>query len=117
MHNFSLGQDGESKAAAYLASLNYQILDQNVRLKHQEIDLIALDQETDELVFVEVKTRGSSFFGNPSQAVNKIKLRSMQYVAGAYRRARGFRNDYRFDIISILPGKIEHFKNITWNWR
>lgn len=79
-----------------------------------EVDIIAYDPETDDVVFVEVKTRSSSEFGHPSQAVSYRKHKAMMRVAQAFLRARDLENDYRFDIICVLPRQIEHFKNITW---
>lgn len=92
----------------------YQILDTNSAYKWYELDIIALDPQHDEIVFVEVKTRGSTFFGNPSSAVNRHKLRSLNRAARQYLRTTGLRNDYRFDIISVTPEGVEHFENVTW---
>jgi putative endonuclease len=115
--NFALGSRGETRAVEFLKHKKYQILDTNVRIRNVEIDIIALDSELDELVFIEVKTRSQPFYGDPSHAVDYFKLKSMQSVAAAFRRERHLDKDYRFDIISILPGEIEHFENVTWNRR
>ncbi len=112
-----MGSQGESSAVKYLQDIGYQILETNLRVNNSEIDIVALDTELDELVFFEVKTRSQPFYGNPSQAVGRDKLKSMQYVASVFRRERHLDKDYRFDIISILPGEIEHFENVTWNRR
>ena len=114
-HNFSLGQFGEDKAIDFLENKNYQILDRNVCHGSKEIDIIALDKEFDELVFIEVKTRKKGFFGNPSRAVDRHKLRSMQYVGAIYRRKNRLDLDYRFDIITLVSGRIQHYQNITWS--
>ncbi|MBU2543611.1 YraN family protein [Patescibacteria group bacterium] len=113
-HNFSLGKFGEDKAACFLRSNNYQILDTNICHGSKEVDIVALDQESNELVFVEVKTRNKGFYGDPSQAVNKEKIRSMQYVGAIYRRNNYLELDYRFDIITLVSGKIHHYQNVTW---
>lgn len=113
-HNFSLGQSGEDQAIDFLKNLNYEILDRNVCHGSKEIDIIALDKEWDELVFVEVKTRKKGFYGDPSRAVNRDKLRSMQYVGAIYRRKNKLQLNYRFDIITMVSGKIRHYQNITW---
>jgi putative endonuclease len=113
-HNFSLGQFGEDEAVVFLKKENYQVLDRNIRYGTKEIDIIALDKELNELVFVEVKTRKKDFFGDPSSAVNRRKLRSMQYVGAIYRRKNKLDLDYRFDIISVVSGRIQHYRNISW---
>jgi putative endonuclease len=108
-----LGQAGEERAAAYLKYSGYQILEQNFRYKQFEIDLIALDRKLNELVFVEVKTRSTNQYGEPELAVNKSKLSKLIKAAQVYLNRYGWDKDFRFDIISVLPGKIKHFKNIT----
>ena len=113
-HNFSLGQFGENEAIIFLEKKNYQVLDTNIRYGSKEIDIIALDKEFNELVFVEVKTRGKGFFGDPSKAVNRHKLRSMQYVGAIYRKINKLDLDYRFDIITLVSGRIRHYQNISW---
>lgn len=114
LNNFFLGEIGEKTATNYLINLGYQILSCNVVFKKYEIDIVALDPKTDELVFVEVKTRKSKNFGHPSKAVHRVKLRSMKIGAELFLRYTDLQNFYRFDIITITPGRVEHFKNITW---
>ncbi len=111
-----IGQIGEKQAANFLKQQNYQILKLNYRYKHWEIDLIALDQQTSELVFVEVKTRSTDTFGRPEQAVTQRKLYNLQRAAQIYIEKHNLDNNFRFDIISILPDETKHFKNITVNF-
>ena len=113
-YNFFLGQFGENKAVEFLKNNSYKILDRNVAHGNKEIDIIALDKKLNELVFIEVKTRNKKFFGDPSKAVNKLKLRSIKHVAAIYRRKNKINLDYRFDIITLVSGKIQHYENITW---
>ncbi|MBD3250633.1 MAG: YraN family protein [Candidatus Pacebacteria bacterium] len=129
-----VGRQTEQLAAQFLEQNGYQILERNFRYRQQEIDLIALDQTVDEIVFIEVKYRQNSEFGHPSQAVGFNKLKNIKLAARAYltqinrlnNRSEGqlsgknpmssqqMNKDYRFDIISILPGKIDHLINISW---
>lgn len=76
--------------------------------------MVALDLAHDELVFVEVKTRSSGQWGNPSLAVDRRKLKAMEKAAIHYLQAKRLNRDFRFDVISLLPNKIDHFENITW---
>jgi len=114
LSNFSTGQSAESLAVTFLTEESYQVLDQNVRLGNHEVDIIALDKRTEELVFIEVKSRSSGWFGGPSHAVDRHKLGSMRYVAGAYRRQHHHFGDFRFDIITVIDDTIEHYQNVTW---
>jgi len=85
-----------------------------VSVKKHEVDILGYDEIAHELVFIEVKTRHSATHGHPSKAVNYLKLRSMRYVANAVCESLKYTGDYRFDILSVLPGKIEHYANVTW---
>ena len=55
MNKRKTGQEQEAKAACFLKTQGYQILEQNYRCKRGEIDLVA--REGQYLVFVEVKYR------------------------------------------------------------
>ncbi|HRN47849.1 MAG TPA: YraN family protein, partial [Niabella sp.] len=53
-HN-DLGKTGEELAVQYFITRGYEILNQNWRFSHYEIDLIA--KKNNKLHFIEVKTR------------------------------------------------------------
>ncbi len=113
-HNFALGAEGESQAVQFLKSKGYTILELNVRYRQAEVDIVALDTKYNEVVFVEVKTRTERFYGHPSDAINRVKLKKLQSVARSYCYLKRLRQDYRFDSISILPHSIDHYENISW---
>ena len=109
-HN-ELGQRGEIIAQSFLKDKGYKILHVNWRIRRLEIDIIAMDGET--LVFVEVKTRQTLLFGEPENAVNYKKQKSLIHAANAYVVRNRIENDARFDIISIIIERnstvINHF--------
>lgn len=109
----ALGDSGEKQAVDYLLNKDFKILERNYRYKRFEIDIIALDTVNDELVFVEVKKRSSAKFGHPSLAVNSKKIANLQVAANVYTQRKRLNKSFRFDIISLLPNKIEHFENVT----
>ncbi len=86
----------------------------NVRCGNAEVDIVAIDQLANELVFVEVKTRKTSYFGDPSLAVTQKKLLHLIKVAKKYRSEKRLWLDYRFDIVTVLPNSIELLKNVSW---
>ncbi len=112
-NNTALGAYGESRAVQFLKTLGWTILEQNLRLGTHEVDIIALTPDKS-LVFCEVKTRKSSQFAHPATAITSKKTQSMRLVATTYLRAIHWAGEYRFDALTIVPGKIEHFENITW---
>jgi putative endonuclease len=77
-----------------------------------EIDLIARKERL--VAFVEVKTRLSTHFGTPFQAVTWHKQREIGRVAQAWMDRHGRATDtYRFDVIGITqvagrPRRVEH---------
>ncbi|MBI3189040.1 MAG: YraN family protein [Ignavibacteriales bacterium] len=106
------GALGEALAVEYLKKKGYRILRQNYRYKRDEIDIIA--QEKEVLVFVEVKARRSTEFGEPIEAVTESKQKTIRAVADGYLTEHEIEDtECRFDVISILykNGKpeIEHF--------
>lgn len=109
-----MGASGENAAISFLKQRKYQILDTNIVAGSGEIDLVALDVTQNEVVFVEVKTRRSDAYGSPSLAVGYKKLKTLRQAAISYLRERRLEKSFRFDIISVLPEKIEHFENVTW---
>jgi putative endonuclease len=81
MSTRDVGLAAEDRAAQFLTSQGYRVIERNFRSKFGEIDLIAQDGET--LVFVEVKARSSNLFGNPEDAVDHHKLEHIR-KAGEY---------------------------------
>ncbi len=106
-----LGQAGEKAAAAYLTEKGYRIIARNFSCKTGEIDIIAGDQET--YVFIEVKTRQSSRFGAPAEAVTRQKQKQISRTALAFMSLHNLADvPARFDVISVLSDgsemKISH---------
>lgn len=106
-----LGEQGEELAAKYLKDHGYTIVAANFKVPigrnlndatvTGEIDLIALDG--DMLCFVEVKTRSSADFAEPSAAVDLRKQRQIIRTARVYRNIFRIREmEYRFDVVSIV---------------
>lgn len=110
-----LGKKGEDIAVEFLEKQNYNILDRNFICRQGEIDVIALDRNY--VVFVEIKSRTSTEFGLPSEAVTKTKLKHMVKSAEYYLFVRNLGNaNIRFDVIEVYvkDGKyfINHIKQI-----
>jgi putative endonuclease len=109
--NKSLGNAGETFAAAYLERAGYRLVAANVTLPvgrnlrgaivNAEIDLIAYDEAT--LCFVEVKTRSSDWFAPPQVNVDRRKRRQIARAARAYRQMFALEDEpYRYDVVTVL---------------
>ncbi len=108
-----LGRIGESKAEKFLKKLGYKILERNFKNKIGEIDLIAKDK--DYVVFVEVKTRSSSEYGLPSEAVNRVKQKKYKMLAQSYLQMKGLLDSQvRFDVVEIENNEINHILDAFW---
>jgi putative endonuclease len=95
-----LGAKGEQIACKYLTSHGYKILERNWRFSHKEIDIIAEKENT--IHVVEVKTRATTFFERPQDAVTKDKQRFLIAAVNNYIQNRPFNGDIQFDIITVL---------------
>ena len=110
-----LGKKGERLALQFLRKRGYRILKRNFSCRFGEIDIIARQGKT--TVFVEVKTRTSSEFGLPQEAINKEKIKHLWYCAQFYiKNYADPDSQFRFDLVSIiLKDKVEIslIENIT----
>jgi len=97
----TLGAWGEDRAAEYLCQQGMKIIERNFRTPVGEIDIIARNRKF--LVFVEVKTRRSTAFGTPQEAVGARKQRQIIRTAHWYlQNNKNLRLQPRFDVIAIL---------------
>jgi len=112
----TLGQRGEAAAARFLEKKGYVIVARSNRMRHGELDLVAVDQRT--VVFVEVKTRRSHDAGHPADAVDEDKQRRLTHLALIYlKRHHLLECPARFDVVAITwpddgcEPVIEHYVN------
>lgn len=106
-----LGTAYEEMATAYLKQQGFSILENNFRCRLGEIDIIAKDGSY--LVFIEVKYRSDSKMGYPAEAVDRKKQLKICKVADYYRirHALAENTACRFDVVVVMDGKIDLFKN------
>lgn len=112
-NNINKGFLGEKKAADYLISKGYKIIDRNYRTRIGEIDIIATISGV--LVFIEVKSRTNINYGYPYEAVNWRKQDKIIKSSYLYIKQKRFYNyQMRYDIIEVYLGekpKIKHIEN------
>ncbi|KAF9659004.1 YraN family protein [Tenacibaculum sp. ZH5_bin.1] len=111
-HN-ELGKKGEQLAIDYLVKNGYTIVEKNYYFQKAEVDIIA--QKKDVLVVIEVKTRSTSYFGNPQDFVNSKKIKLLVTAIDNYVNERGLDVEIQFDIIAIIKQRnefvIEHIED------
>ncbi|HEX2234714.1 MAG TPA: YraN family protein [Actinomycetota bacterium] len=98
-----LGRAGEEAAARLFRRQGFTVLDRNWRCCLGELDLVA--RRGGLLVFCEVKTRRSSSYGEPFEAVGPRKQARLRRLAGRWLADHrcGARH-VRFDVVSVLAG-------------
>lgn len=110
----SIGSKYEERASKFLENKGYNIICRNYHAgKKGEIDIIAKDNDNT-LVFCEVKYRSGDKYGDPLEAVNFNKQRTISKVAFYYLSRSGLGMDYpcRFDVIAIYEDEnIVHLEN------
>ena len=98
----SVGTWGEAQVANYLRQRKFRLVAHSYRCRFGEIDLIAMDGNT--LCFVEVKTRTSSRFSAPREAVTPAKQRKLRTAAEYYLAQTGQGECFcRFDVAEVYP--------------
>ena len=103
IHRQRLGEHGESMACDELERLGYRIVARRYRSRFGEIDVVADDEGT--VVFVEVKTKTDSSFGDPAEAVTLQKQRRLVSMGEDYVASHRLDDTpCRFDVVSILFG-------------
>lgn len=118
-----VGNFGENIARKYLLGSGYEIIDTNRDIGRFEVDIIAHDGKTNDLVFVEVKTSKNNYEKstyNPIQRVDWVKIKRIQHMAQRYitKSIKGDYPSWRIDIVGVVinpvlkKARVQHFKNI-----
>ena len=111
-----LGITGEKEALTLLENKGYEIVEKNFRCFLGEIDLIMKYDE--ELVFIEVRSRTDTSFGEPYETVNMKKQKKLYKLAEYYLNLKELHDrSCRFDVVSLIltpegsVRKIDHMEN------
>ena len=111
----AVGAYGERVAVRTLEAAGMTVIDRNWRCRRGEIDIVALDGDC--LVVCEVKTRRSTAFGSPVEAVTWRKAARLRRLAACWLAEHpgqvGAVVDVRVDVVGVLrprsgPARVEH---------
>ena len=111
MSTTSTGRAAEARAAEYLNSKNYTILDRNWRNRWCELDIVATQNGT--VHFIEVKFRTQATAGSPSDFITRDKLARLTRASQAWVQAHSYTGPWQIDVISLTGTSIEHTPDIT----
>lgn len=112
------GDWGEQLAATDLQRRGWEIVAQKFRAGRKEVDLVA--RRGGVVAFVEVKTRASTTFGHPLEAIDARKMRDVAWVAMNWIDRFGAASDnYRFDAVAVTrsPGGSPVVEHLEDAWR
>jgi putative endonuclease len=90
----------------HLTKMGLRILGRNWRCRYGELDVIASEEATRTVVFVEVKTRTGDGYGGLAHAVTPRKVRRLRRLAGLWLAAQDTRwAALRIDVIGVRIGR------------
>ena len=103
----ALGAEGEKAVAAWYEAQGYEVVDRNWRCREGELDLVVRYGRL--FVFCEVKSRTSTAFGLPAEAVTREKQARIRRLAARWleEAATMSAREIRFDVAAVLAGDIE----------
>jgi putative endonuclease len=103
-----LGQWGERQAEKALVRKGFETLDQNVRCRLGEIDLVMVDPDG-VMVFVEVKTRLREDFQPVETVITRTKKGRMWNAIRTFEAAHRIQDrPYRCDVVVVILGDQGH---------
>jgi putative endonuclease len=114
--NSNVGSYGERVAAQRLVERGMVLVDRNWRCDLGEVDLVLRDGDV--LVFCEVKTRSSTAFGHPLEAVSPAKGARLRRLAARWLAEHDLRpRDVRIDLVGVLLAErgaavVEHVQGV-----
>jgi putative endonuclease len=112
-HRQRIGKWGEDLAVCYLEEKGLTLVAKNERTEFGEVDLIMMDGA--DLIFVEVKTRTTSAFGLPEEAISARKREHLIHSAEAFlQNHEELPNSWRIDVIAIRGKPSAGDPEIEW---
>ena len=106
MLKVNLGQAGETVADKFLTAQGFTVKERNYHCPLGEVDMVALKKDV--LYFMEVKTRASTNYGWPAEAVTKTKQEKLRKLAQYYLLAHPHSGPITFGVIEVLYDRWQH---------
>jgi putative endonuclease len=115
----SIGVEYEKKAEAHLIEAGYRLLAKNVFYPWGEIDLVVVDHERQELVFVEVRSRKEGSMQFAEETLGYSKLNRLKRAVRTYLNSpevllkRNQLKGARIDLIAFEGDSLRHWINFV----
>lgn len=104
MSNYLVGHGAEKRAAEYLKSQGFSIIELNWKTRYCEIDIVA--KKDNAMYFVEVKYRRNAKQGSGLDYILPKKLRQMQFAAEIWVSNHNWPGDYQLAVIGLDADEI-----------
>ncbi|HTE58057.1 MAG TPA: YraN family protein [Verrucomicrobiae bacterium] len=108
--NYAAGHNAEKRAAVYLESQGFAVLQLNWKTRYCEIDIVAKKDKV--LYLVEVKYRRNTKHGGGLDYITPKKLHSMQFAAEMWVQNHDWPGDYQLAAVAIDANHIEFIDSI-----
>ena len=108
-----IGFEFEDLAKKYLLDKGMKYIESNFYTRYGEIDLIFTDEDDKILVFVEVRYRKNTEFGEPIETLDRRKLEKIIISSQIYIKDKRWKKDVRYDVIGIKKNESGNNK-INW---
>ncbi len=97
--NIERGRAAEQRAQSFLTKNRLHAIASNYRTRFGEIDLVMRDGDT--LVFVEVRYRSNSAYGNAAEGISRDKQTRIIHTAHEFLRIHRHDGPVRFDVVTF----------------
>lgn len=108
--NKQTGYDAEDRAAEYLTSEGFEILDHNWHNRWCEIDIVA--RRGNRVYFVKVKYRKNSSQSTGLDYITPKKLKQMSFAAEMWVSDHNWVNEYQLSAVSITDSDMQFIENV-----
>ncbi len=108
--NYFRGHEAENRAAKYLKTRGFKIVQLNWKTPACEIDIVAEKDRC--MYFVEVKSRSSSAFGTGFDYITSKKLRHMRRAAEMWVQKNSYNGEYTLSALSVVGETYELIDSI-----
>lgn len=99
MTNHSVGHEAEKRAAEFLKTKGYKIIDTNWQTRFCEIDIVSAKHNL--ILFVEVKYRTSGAQGSGLEYITPKKVKQMQFAAEMWVQQNRWYGEYEIGAIEL----------------
>ncbi len=113
MKKREIGFKYEEKTKLFLISEGLIYLESNFYTKFGEIDLIFLEEDKETIIFVEVKYRKNSNYGESLEMINWKKQEKIKAASQIFIAKVNWKGNIRYDAVGITKDRYGK-ENINW---